>query len=87
VLKPEAIQGDFKRHPIIVPSSSPSRMVGCCCEDDYGEVVWFELRAENGVQKCDCGRYFKLVAHDPLDKRVKPKFGQGFGSGLSTYYY
>ena len=21
-----------------------SRMVGCCCEDDYQEVVWFELK-------------------------------------------
>ena len=62
-------------------------MVGCCCEDDFKEVVWFELNKEAGIQKCDCGNYFKLIDYDPLDPNIKPKYGMGFGSGLSTFYY
>ena len=48
------------------------RMVGCCCEDDYKEVVWFELE-KGGVRQCDCGNYFKLIDYDPLDPNIKPK--------------
>ena len=62
-------------------------MVGCSCEADYKEVVWFKLTKADGVQKCDCGYHFKLIDHDPLDRRVRPKFGRGFGSGMSTLYY
>ena len=62
------------------------RMVGCCCEDDYQEIVWFELHKGN-VQQCDCGNYFKLIDYDPLDPNIKPKYGMGFGSGLSSIYY
>ena len=47
-------------------------MVGCCCEDDYKEVVWFELE-KGGVRQCDCGNYFKLIDYDPLDPNIKPK--------------
>lgn len=62
------------------------RMVGCCCEDDYQDIVWFELHKGN-TQQCDCGNYFKLIDYDPLDPNVKPKYGMGFGSGLSSIYY
>ena len=62
-----------------------SRVVGCACENDYADVVWFELK-KGGVQRCECGFYFKLIEHDPLDPRIKPKFGKGFGSGLSRYF-
>lgn len=62
-----------------------SRIVGCQCEDDYKEVVWFKLE-KGAIHKCDCGFHFKLIEHDPLDPRIKPKFGKGFGSGLSKFY-
>ena len=61
--------------------------MGCVCEHDYDSVVWFELKKSAGVTKCDCGVAFKLLPYDPLDKRVQPKFGGGFGSGMSTFYY
>merc|ERR1712189_74633 len=81
VLKPES-RGLFKSSPILIPSTKQSRMVGCCCEDDYRDIVWFELHKGN-TQQCDCGNYFKLIDYDPLDPNVKPKYGMGFGSGLS----
>ena len=62
------------------------RMVGCCCEDDYQDIVWFELN-KGEVQQCDCGNYFKLIDYDPLDPNIKPKYGMGFGSGLGSIYY
>ena len=62
-------------------------MVGCCCENDFKEVIWFELTQGEGTKQCDCGYHFKLVDYDPLDKSVKPTYGEGFGSGLSTFHY
>ena len=53
----------------------------------FQEVVWFELK-KGEVQACDCGCYFKLVEHDPLDRNVKPKYAvPGFGSGYGSIYY
>ena len=86
VLKPDAGIGMFKSTPILVPSTQEKRMVGCCCEDDYQDVVWFKLH-KGEAQQCDCGNYFKLVDHDPLDPNVRPKFGMGFGSGFVSLYY
>jgi hypothetical protein len=87
VVKPEPMQGLSAMWPVVIPSANPSRMVGCSCEHDYKEVIWFKLEKETGVQKCDCGIHFKLVDHDPLDKSVKPKYGRGYGSGMSTFYF
>ena len=39
-----------------------------------------------GVQRCECGMHFKLVKHDPLDRSIKPMYGRGYGSGMSSYY-
>eukprot|EP00092_Neocalanus_flemingeri_P028847 GFUD01031320.1.p1 GENE.GFUD01031320.1~~GFUD01031320.1.p1 ORF type:complete len:144 (-),score=18.87 GFUD01031320.1:57-488(-) len=86
VLKPDAGRGLLKNVPILVPSVTETRMVGCCCEDDYQDVVWFELKKGDSMQ-CDCGNYFKLIDYDPLDPNIKPKFGMGFGSGLGSLYY
>ena len=86
MIKPDAATGLYPKLPILIPSTKDSRIVGCCCEDDYEEVVWFNLEAKNGVQQCDCGYYFKLIPHDPLDPNVIPKYGKGFGSGMSPYY-
>ena len=60
VTKPEPGRGLFEGSPVLVPSTRylihisltekvtwifrDSRMVGCCCEDDYQDVVWFELK-------------------------------------------
>ena len=84
-VKPDPVTGINKRNPILIPCSGDSRMVGCNCENDYDEVVWFKLE-KGGVQKCECGYYFKLIEHDPLDDRIKPKFGKGFGSLMSRYF-
>ena len=84
-MRPNPVEGWKKDVPILVPSTSDKRMVGCCCEDDYHEIVWFELE-KGDVKKCDCGYYFKLIDYDPLDLNVPPRYGEGFGSGLSRYY-
>ena len=84
-IKPDAMTGVVKRNPILVPAYGDSRMVGCNCEHDYDQVVWFKLE-KGEVQKCECGYYFKLIEHDPLDPSIKPKFGKGFGSLLSRYF-
>eukprot|EP00088_Acartia_fossae_P054425 TRINITY_DN624_c0_g1_i1.p1 TRINITY_DN624_c0_g1~~TRINITY_DN624_c0_g1_i1.p1 ORF type:complete len:142 (-),score=7.37 TRINITY_DN624_c0_g1_i1:62-487(-) len=86
VVKPEAGEGLLKSVPIIVPSTRDSRMIGCCCEDDYDEVVWFELK-KGATQQCECGCYFRLVDHDPMDQNIKATFGRGFGSGYGSIYY
>ena len=86
VVRPEADTGIFAKKPILIPSMNDSRIVGCCCEADYKEIVWFKLNAKDGVQRCDCGYYFKLFKHDPLDPKYKPKYGKGFGSGMSPYF-
>merc|ERR1711909_178530 len=87
VMKPEPGRGLMKKTPILIPSMSDSRMVGCCCEDYYQEIVWFELTKGTEPKQCDCGNYFKLIDYDPLDPNIKPKYGMGFGSGLTSIYY
>ena len=84
-MRPNPVEGASKDVPILVPSTGDKRMVGCCCEDDYHEIVWFELE-KGDVKKCDCGYYFKLIDYSPLDLNVPPRYGEGFGSGLSRYY-
>ena len=82
---PRPGQGLSASFPILVPSENESRMVGCSCESDYKEVVWFELKKSEGVQRCECGYHFRLIAHDPLDKAVQPVYGAGYGSGYATH--
>jgi hypothetical protein len=43
VLKPDAITGLYDKAPILIPSTESKRIVGCCCEDDYEQIVWSEL--------------------------------------------
>lgn len=85
VIKPGAVAGS-SRHPIMVPSTQSSRVVGCSCEHDFDQVVWFKLE-KGPPQQCECGHYFKLVEHDPLDRSVSPLYGMGYGSGLSMFKY
>ena len=73
-------------HPWSIENICICRMVGCCCEDDYKDIVWFEL-SKGKEQQCDCGNYFKLIDYDPLDPNIKPKYGMGFGSGFGSIYY
>jgi len=84
-LRPDPITGLYADTPIMIPSVNDSRMVGCCCETDYTEIVWFNLE-KGEVKKCECGYHFKLVDYDPLDPNIVPKYGLGFGSGLSRLY-
>ena len=41
VLKPDAITGLYEKSPIIVPSTGEKRIVGCCCEADYDQIIWY----------------------------------------------
>jgi len=84
-LRPDATEGESLKEPILVPSVHEKRLVGCCCEDDYDQIVWFELE-KGSPKKCECGYYFQLIDYDPLDPTVTPRFGEGFGSGLSKMY-
>eukprot|EP00096_Caligus_rogercresseyi_P014168 TRINITY_DN669_c0_g1_i1.p1 TRINITY_DN669_c0_g1~~TRINITY_DN669_c0_g1_i1.p1 ORF type:complete len:134 (-),score=42.13 TRINITY_DN669_c0_g1_i1:528-929(-) len=69
LIRPESGMGDSSKMPILIPSLESSRIVGCSCESDYKEVVWFNL-PEGEPQQCDCGVYFKLFKHDPLKGRA-----------------
>ena len=43
-------QGLSPNYPIPIPSEHESRIVGCSCEHDYKEVVWFKLeRSKEGL--------------------------------------
>jgi len=50
----------MKHDPILVPSVSGERMVGCVCEEDYDEINWLQLNAGE-KKKCACNFYFQLV--------------------------
>ena len=82
-IKPDAATGIREKYPILIPATENSRMVGCLCEYDFEEVVWFKLD-KGKVSQCECGYYFKLIEHDPLDMGVSPKFGKGQGSGMKA---
>ena len=84
MIKPDAGTGMDPKKPIMIPSEGDSRIIGCSCESDYKEVVWFKVE-KGGVHKCDCGYYFKLIHHDPMDESIKPFYGSGLGSGQSQY--
>ncbi|KAL4235509.1 Cytochrome c oxidase subunit 5B [Mactra antiquata] len=47
--------------PIIVPTCEGSRLVGCVCEEDTGEVVWMMIHS-NEKKSCDCGNWFQGVS-------------------------
>ena len=47
-------------------------------------MVWFTLH-KGKEQQCECGYYFKLMDHSPLDEGITPKFGKGFGSGMGKF--
>ena len=70
--------------PITCLPTENSRMVGCYCQSDYPEVVWFQLE-KGEPQRCDCGYYFTIIEHDPMDNQLKPKYGKGFGSGMMKH--
>ncbi|CAB4061557.1 unnamed protein product [Lepeophtheirus salmonis] len=68
LIRPETGQGDSAKTPIRIPSIESSRIVGCSCESDFKDVVWFNLNAGE-PQQCDCGVYFKLFHHNPLQAK------------------
>jgi len=86
VTKTPIEQGKSKKLPIFIASTKRSRLVGCSCESDYKDVVWFELEAGDARQ-CECGYWFQLIPHDPMDKTSKGQMGQGYGHGLSYNLY
>ncbi len=83
-IKPDAGTGVSAKYPILIPSVEDSRLIGCSCESDFKEVVWFKVE-KGQVHKCECGYHFQLIEHDPLDDSFKPRYGGGLGSGHSQY--
>ena len=43
MVRPVPTQGLSANFPIPIPSERESRIVGCSCEHDFREVVWFKL--------------------------------------------
>ncbi|QQP37292.1 Cytochrome c oxidase subunit 5B_ mitochondrial [Caligus rogercresseyi] len=64
LIRPESGMGDSSKMPILIPSLESSRIVGCSCESDYKEVVWFNL-PEGEPQQCDCGKITKGSKEEP----------------------
>ncbi|KAM3863003.1 cytochrome c oxidase subunit 5B2 [Diretmus argenteus] len=60
ILKPTVHDGT-KQDPYIVPCSINKRLVGCVCDEDNSQFVWFWLH-EGPAQRCpSCGTHFQLV--------------------------
>ncbi|XP_052774258.1 uncharacterized protein LOC128212908 [Mya arenaria] len=69
MVKKQEVFGDLgtRALPILVPSTSGSRLIGCVCEEDADEVSWMMIY--NGEKKkCECGHWFQIHmiegAHD-----------------------
>ena len=48
MVRPPPMQGASASNPIPIPSEQESRIVGCSCEHDFREVVWFKLERSKG---------------------------------------
>ncbi|XP_045160642.1 cytochrome c oxidase subunit 5B, mitochondrial-like [Mercenaria mercenaria] len=62
----EESQGSLE-NPIVVPTTSGERLVGCVCEEDSTDVRWMNIYS--GLKRqCNCGHWFQCVqipgAHD-----------------------
>ncbi|XP_069836511.1 cytochrome c oxidase subunit 5B, mitochondrial-like [Dendropsophus ebraccatus] len=63
VHKPKAYPGT-KENPHIVPSINKQRIVGCICEEDNSQIIWFWAH-EGQVDRCpQCGAHYKLVPYE-----------------------
>ncbi|KAJ8250431.1 hypothetical protein COCON_G00223530 [Conger conger] len=63
ILKPKHYEGT-KDDPHIVPCIGTKRLVGCLCEEDNTQIVWFWLH-EGNPQRCpSCGAHYKMVHHE-----------------------
>ncbi|XP_063817575.1 cytochrome c oxidase subunit 5B, mitochondrial-like [Pseudophryne corroboree] len=63
ILKPKSYSGT-KDNPHIVPSVNKQRLVGCICEEDNSQVIWFWIH-EGHVHRCpECGAHYKLVPYE-----------------------
>ncbi|KAG8552285.1 hypothetical protein GDO81_004468 [Engystomops pustulosus] len=63
VNKPKSYPGT-KENPHIVPSVNKQRIVGCICEEDNSQIIWFWVH-EGQVDRCpQCGAHYKLVPYE-----------------------
>ncbi|CAH2322065.1 cytochrome c oxidase subunit 5B, mitochondrial-like [Pelobates cultripes] len=63
ILKPKSYLGT-KEDPHIVPSINQKRLVGCVCEEDNSQIIWFWVH-EGELHRCpSCGSHYKLVHHE-----------------------
>ncbi|XP_044154002.1 cytochrome c oxidase subunit 5B, mitochondrial-like [Bufo gargarizans] len=63
ILKPKTYPGT-KDNPHIVPSVNKQRIVGCICEEDNSQIIWFWAH-EGHVNRCpQCGSHYKLVPYE-----------------------
>ncbi|XP_075072545.1 cytochrome c oxidase subunit 5B, mitochondrial-like [Mixophyes fleayi] len=63
ILKPKSYPGT-KENPHIVPAVNKQRLVGCICEEDNSQVIWFWIH-DGQVNRCpECGSHYKLVPYE-----------------------
>ncbi|XP_040293592.1 cytochrome c oxidase subunit 5B, mitochondrial-like [Bufo bufo] len=63
IRKPKTYPGT-KDNPHIVPSVNKQRIVGCICEEDNSQIIWFWAH-EGQVNRCpQCGSHYKLVPYE-----------------------
>ncbi|XP_076141173.1 cytochrome c oxidase subunit 5B2 [Alosa pseudoharengus] len=63
IFKPKHYAGT-RADPHIVPSTQNKRIVGCLCEEDNTQIVWFWVH-EGKPQRCpSCGSHYQLIHHD-----------------------
>ncbi|XP_056386230.1 cytochrome c oxidase subunit 5B, mitochondrial-like [Hyla sarda] len=63
IRKPKSYAGT-KDNPHIVPSVNKQRIVGCICEEDNSQVIWFWVH-DGQVNRCpQCGSHYKLVPYE-----------------------
>merc|ERR1712226_110535 len=46
--------------PILVPSITGYRLVGCICEEDECDIEWMTI-FKGEMRRCNCGHWFQLV--------------------------
>ena len=64
MVQPVPTQGLSPNFPIHIPSEHESRIVGCSCEHDFSEVIWFKLERSKGGGILTLGNIFVLlIAH------------------------
>ena len=60
-----------KEEPNIVDAMDSYRMVGCVCNEEDTNIKWFWI-FEGKPKRCECGYWYKLNVHEPVDQFKLP---------------